>query len=414
MKSKRLLQIAAITCWAALTIPLRLSAQDQSRAAGEQQDSLVRSLGMLGGTQPAEGISDSNNQQQRPGKDNEVTLDEALAQSAAGATIPVSAYNYWSYKDHSYHKGVLVGGNPFEPPAGTVTVDVVVIPLIITIIADDGTVTTFDPTAPNSCDDGGGRSAVYRVRHSPLVVDTDWTFNGVYVGKAQYINASMRAEFLNLPVTLNNPLKWSFAAPFPFPLLVSPEGKVRGTGCSQEGVVSKSFLNVQIQDNLIPFFQAAGVISPTKLAVFLMKNVVETSERGAHGHFGKPQQTYIYADYDTTNLYPGVHDITGLSHEVGEWMHDPFITNFTPKWNQDITNGTDPPCKNTLEVGDPLEGHDFPTPVIDGYNYHPQELAFFTWYYDNKSELSFGAGGKFSGNGTFSGPSKACPPGGTY
>ena len=39
--------------------------------------------------------------------------------------------------------------------------------------------------------------------------------------------------------------------------------------------------------------------------------------------------------------------------------------------------------------------------------YRAQELI------TNSVIASLGAGGKFSGNGTFKGPSKACPPGGT-
>ena len=31
-----------------------------------------------------------------------------------------------------------------------------------------------------------------------------------------------------------------------------------------------------------------------------------------------------------------------------------------------------------------------------------------------QDSASLGAGGKFSGSGTFKGPAKACPPGGTY
>jgi hypothetical protein len=43
-----------------------------------------------------------------------------------------------------------------------------------------------------------------------------------------------------------------------------------------------------------------------------------------------------------------------------------------------------------------------------------QELAFFSWYFNAHTTPSLGEGGKFSSNGTFGGPSKTCPPGGTY
>jgi hypothetical protein len=72
-------------------------------------------------------------------------------------------------------------------------------------------------------------------------------------------------------------------------------------------------------------------------------------------------------------------------------------------------------CQRNLEVGDPLSGKMFPAVKMgNGYNYHLQELAFFSWYYNARTDRSIGAGGKFSDKGTFQGPSKVCPPGGTF
>jgi hypothetical protein len=68
-----------------------------------------------------------------------------------------------------------------------------------------------------------------------------------------------------------------------------------------------------------------------------------------------------------------------------------------------------------LENGDPLSGTLFPTiTMANGFGYHLQELAFLSWYYNAQSTPSIGAGGKFSNNGTFNGPAKVCPPGGTF
>jgi hypothetical protein len=35
----------------------------------------------------------------------------------------------------------------------------------------------------------------------------------------------------------------------------------------------------------------------------------------------------------------------------------------------------------------------------NGFNYHPQEMAFFSWFF--RQHPSLGAGGKFSNNGQF-------------
>jgi len=84
-----------------------------------------------------------------------------------------------------------------------------------------------------------------------------------------------------------------------------------------------------------------------------------------------------------------------MSHEVAEWMNDPFGNNPTKPWgNIGQVSG----CQNNLEVGDPLTGTGI-TDTLNGKTYHLQELAFFSWFYH--SSPSLGANGWFSSNGTF-------------
>jgi hypothetical protein len=51
-----------------------------------------------------------------------------------------------------------------------------------------------------------------------------------------------------------------------------------------------------------------------------------------------------------------------------------------------------------------------PPVTVNGFTYHVQELAYFSWFYGG---ASIGAGGKYSSNGTFRGYARLCPPGGT-
>ena len=80
-------------------------------------------------------------------------------------------------------------------------------------------------------------------------------------------------------------------------------------------------------------------------------------------------------------------------------MDDPFDVNPTPPWGLVGIPGF---CQNNLEVGDPLEafgGTDYPPIVMpNGFNYHLQELAFFSWFY---GAPSVGIHGWFSDNGSF-------------
>jgi len=130
---------------------------------------------------------------------------------------------------------------------------------------------------------------------------------------------------------------------------------------------------------------------------------------GYHGATGSPVQTYSPMDYDTSGRIPA--DISVAAHELAEWMNDPLGNNLSPAWGH---IGQVSGCQGNFEVGDPLTGTNMPAIKMSGHNYHPQELAFFSWYYNDKTTPSIGAGGEFSGNGTFKGPSKDCPPGGTF
>jgi len=350
------------------------------------------------------------------------TIDDALSQSASGATIPMSAYVTLG-SDGAVYTGVLVGGDP-SGGANTkpATIDAVLIPLIIQIIKPDGEVVLFDPTAPDYiCDKGF--SPEYRFQHSPLVVPSDLTFNGVSVGNVQYIDGFMRAEFWNDP-NLNrssyfNRLNWSFASAFTLPPLLSSVAIVSedSTGvCSERGIVSQSFFGSFMNSGVIPLLQSTGVISPTKFAFFLTKNVVTSNHTppttssikgGQHYVTGSPAQTWARASYPNTGS-----DVRTASHEIAEWMNDPLLTNVTPPWGYigSLPNG----CSNQFEVGDPLNSiNSLPLIYMSGHRYHVQELAFFSWFFDFPGTTSVGAGGKYSSNGTFSEPSLGCPSGGT-
>jgi hypothetical protein len=72
-------------------------------------------------------------------------------------------------------------------------------------------------------------------------------------------------------------------------------------------------------------------------------------------------------------------------------------------------------CQNNWEVGDPLTGTNFPAILMpNGVTYNPQETVFWGWFYAGFPDLApIAAGHKYSMNGTFAGPSKVCPSGGT-
>jgi hypothetical protein len=100
---------------------------------------------------------------------------------------------------------------------------------------------------------------------------------------------------------------------------------------------------------------------------------------------------------DTTGRFGG-GDISALSHEVGEWLDDPATTNVAPSWGH---IGQVSGCQADVEVGDPLTGTAAPVVALNGFNYHLQELAFFSWFF--RQSPSLGAGSVYSSNSTFKG-----------
>jgi hypothetical protein len=168
---------------------------------------------------------------------------------------------------------------------------------------------------------------------------------------------------------------------------------------------------------------AAGATA-SQFPILLLYNVVMSAGAptltnccilGYHGATAGPPsgKTYSPMEFDQTGIFgPSVNDTSVAAHEIGEWMDDPYGKNPTPAWGG---IGQVSGCQSNLEVGDPLSGKMFPAvKMSNGFTYHLQELAFFSWFYNAQSDPSIGAGGKFSDNGTFKGPAKVCPPGGTF
>jgi hypothetical protein len=101
-------------------------------------------------------------------------------------------------------------------------------------------------------------------------------------------------------------------------------------------------------------------------------------------------------------------DVEAVSHEAAEWMNDPAFNNKAPSWgNIGQVSG----CFGFYEVGDPLTGHTASVLMPNGKTYHPQEMAFISWFY--RLFPSLGPSGLYSNPGTFKGYSKVRPPGRT-
>jgi hypothetical protein len=300
----------------------------------------------------------------------------------------------------------MAGKNPaVKVTNASSTIKAELVPLIMKFSNGD----TWDPTKIDSCDSGA--SPLTRTQKSPIFTNQSWTWGGTSIGTGQVTDAFQRAEFwkyasptginpsygVNLsvttlsPVTIKVPSSWGPA--------------VASIGCGNHllGAVNINKLDPYLQSTVIPSLASKGV-GPSTLPIFLLHNFVEyvgtTSNccvLGYHNAYSRTSgvQTYGLAMYDNSKAFSGSHDISALSHEVGEWQDDPYTNNPTPAWGH---IGQVSGCQSNLEVGDPLSGHTF-SHNENGFTYHPQELAFFSWFYHQSPSL--GVNGWYSDQGTF-------------
>ena len=149
-------------------------------------------------------------------------------------------------------------------------------------------------------------------------------------------------------------------------------------------------------------------LKPTILPIFLTNNVGLYSDAshlhccilGGHGA-GSPAsnapislagkdkiRTFVFAAYLTPNGFsrnPAISDIHALSHEIAEWIDNPFGINVVQPYR--IPRAPLGACSAALETGDPLVGVAVPVPrnptAAAGLWWHPQDELFLNWFARN-------------------------------
>jgi len=296
---------------------------------------------------------------------------------------PVTPLTQWTYKwtySGQNLTATIVGTDPSKTNAPT-TIKVGIIPIKMVYGSSNGNM-TFDPNTLYS----GGKTATQIIAGSPIFVSSvDYVQGGVDIGKTQYEDAYERANFWG-SVSTNTNYHLLFAKPIIGPeqtINVTPaQGNVISNPWSgiPTGIMDINAFDAQLQTIMRKFPQ----ITPNVLPIFLTYNVYLTSNAeccigGYHSANGlQPNgQTYSY----TTTISQGVapvfsQDISALSHELGEWLLDPFVDNIAP--NLCALRGN-----SLLENGDPLEGGptfgDFPY-TVNGFTFHPQDLVTMPYF----------------------------------
>jgi hypothetical protein len=336
----------------------------------------------------------------------------AFANSSPATTIPLWNSVFQDGSSSHTFNSTLVGADP-STSNRTTRIPVRVIPLAMQI-AGGG---LYDPAVPSNCTSDKKNIATKKTLSSPIFRNAHYIVGGTDLGRGQYIDEFRRAEFWATTGGGASPRYHTRLAPrLAKKVTVDvPAGYGRefaAAGSCTLAIVNVGWLESFLENTEIPALQAAKKLAPTEFALFVVSNVV--SEEGADCcvlgfHYFQPSnplQTYAISDYDS--MPPGfwggaVADASILSHEVGEWMDDPFGDNGTDPWgNVGQVSG----CQNNFEVGDPLSGTNFPV-AIGKNTYHMQDLAFAGWFY--RWSPSLGVNGSYSFNGTFLSPAAPCP-----
>lgn len=354
----------------------------------------------------------------------------STAQAAANSDLTTFNYTVVSSRDGNTYSGSMVGQDPFGSNFSTTTINTLIIPVIlitntIAVASPNGKilttkpgVTVFDPTvADDACLKSPNDVPLTLMEQSPIFQSESFTFGPTPVGTTQYLDAFQRGNF------------WKFVGGTDYHTLLSPSvaaplvvnlpgkqglaGRFGGT-CGPLAIVDFNVMYHQVFNQLL--VSEGGNVDSSKFPIFLFYNtVMATNSSGGSNccilgfHAAVTQnaavtpnkaarlQTYAFIDFETSGAFiPSIHDTSIAAHEVGEWMDDPFGNNPTPAWGHTGQVGA---CQSNLEVGDPLTATNIP-PVTgtNGFVYHLQELAFFSWFY---GAPSIAVNDWFSDNNTF-------------
>jgi hypothetical protein len=275
----------------------------------------------------------------------------------------------------------IVGADPSLGANGT-TMPTVLVPLKFIF-----------PNAGNPTLDG--TNVVAATQNSPIFLSTDYMAGSVDLGSTQYGDALQRAEFWNLPgfspnyhVLLGTP---SIAATVTVTVRAGKGNAYALSNGGFEGVLDTTYFS-QVLAGLLPSYPA------NQLPIFLTDNIFLGTNGiiqncciiGFHASQGPPSataKTWIYAAYTEPGTFGGdaILDVQALSHEVAEWLNDPFVGSFTFGFLNIIPPAVLPgqggSCIVNFETGDPLEAPPITfAKVTNATTYHLQDEVVLPWY----------------------------------
>jgi hypothetical protein len=277
---------------------------------------------------------------------------------APGHLPPSSLPPTWdytlSYKGRNY-TDAFIGTNPSG--GASTTVPIVLIPLKMKYGK-----TTEDAT-----------SIIPNIKASPIFTPMDFQFGGTDIGTTQYEDAFQKATIWGeggsasgYHVLLGTP---TVTATKTLKVPAGNGGVFTAFGVTVIGAninwfdpkIEALITKLKIPTNALPIFVT------TQTYLLSSNNTADCCIGGYHSVNGSGQPYSMFTYIQQTGAFS--QDVSALSHELGEWIDDPYTNNNSP-------------C-GILEVGDPLEREanygDYPY-TLNGVTYHLQDLALLEYF----------------------------------
>lgn len=270
----------------------------------------------------------------------------------------------------------MVGTDPNTTNVST-TIPVFIIPIKMVYGPTNGKM-TFDPVKKKL---GNGKTIIQNTIASPIFDPSlNFTQGGTDVGTTQYIDAYQRANFWNKVGTAAHK---NYHVLFGAPTVLAEQtitvpaslGSVINNpfGAGKVGTYDINAYDAKVQTYMTKFTQ----INPGVLPIFVTLDTYLTAGGccigGYHNANGAQPTGQTYANFTYVDA-PGSfsQDVSALSHEIGEWLDDPFVDN--------LVNCAD---NGIMENGDPNENESnfggFPY-VLNGFTYNLQTLVFIGYF----------------------------------
>ena len=318
-------------------------------------------------------------------------------------TVPFWSSSFTDPTNGVTYPFTMVGSDPRL--GGSTTVATAIIPLRFTFIAGSQAAMGLAPVAASL----DGADNVGATLASPIFSPANFGISGD--AGVQYGDAMMRAQFgkvgTGYHVRLGQPeVQDTITIDVPEDMGVAVNKPVGPNTTVLVGLVDSDWFKSRLRHIINTMHLPAST-----LPIFLSNNVFLYSDGnlmhccilGGHGagsptgigggslngKDAKAWRTFVFAAYITPGSFPGfpapnrgLSDIHALSHEVAEWMNDPFGVNKVQPYQLPVA----PPgtCLAEIETGDPLVGIWFPLPgnpnPAAGYVWHPADEVFLNWF----------------------------------